>query len=37
MKNSYDRNEFLWYAYDMNLHHMMLVYVESYDIMKAYV
>jgi hypothetical protein len=32
MKNSYDRYEFLWHAYDMNLHHMMLVYVNSYNI-----
>ncbi len=37
MKNSYDRYEFLWHAYDMNLHHMMLVYVNSYDIMKSYI
>ena len=37
MKNSYDRYEFLWHAYDINLHHMMLVYVNSYDIMKSYI
>jgi hypothetical protein len=37
MKNSYDRYEFLWHAYDMNLCHMMLVYVNSYDIMKSYI
>ncbi len=37
MKNSYDRYEFLWHVYDMNLHHMMLVYVNSYDIMKSYI
>ncbi len=35
MKNSNDRYEFLWHAYDMNLHHMMLMYVNSYDIMKS--
>ncbi len=37
MKNSYNRYEFLWHAYDMNLHHMVLVYVNSYDIMKSYI
>ncbi len=37
MKNSYDRYEFLWLAYDMNLRHLMLVYVNSYYIMKSYI
>ncbi len=37
MKNSNDRYEFLWHAYDMNLSHMMSVYVNSYDIMKSYI
>ncbi len=37
MKNSNDRYEFLWHAYDMNLCHMMSVYVNSYDIMKSYI
>ncbi len=26
MKNSYDRYEYLWHAYDMKSRHMMLVY-----------
>ncbi len=37
MKNSYDRYEFLWHAYDMNFQHMMSVYVNSYDIIKSYI
>ncbi len=37
MKNSNDTYEFLWHAYDMNLRHMMSVYVNSYDIMKSYI
>ncbi len=36
MKNSNERYEFLWHAYDMKLRHMMSVYVNSYDIMKSY-
>ncbi len=35
MKNSNDRYEFLWHVYDMNLRHIMSVYVNSYDIMKS--
>ncbi len=37
MKNSKDRFEFLWHAYDMNLRHMMSVCVNSYGIMKSYI